>query len=443
MQVCSRKRNLWAWALATACASLSLAPILGARADDAAGPTKAEIDAAFQEVQRDVLDAATQYSKDAASDTSLNDAAAAFIKDSQAIAAGASAAEAVVDLPNSVITTPELQQLSTELKAVSAYAGQLAAAQPATDDCETMARANDKLIDLLNFGVAANKSQDQVLDDIKKIVSQANGSTQAELIASSDIRALSQAHISEAEINGFLVQNTKDAERKAFLEKCSSLAGPVKGSMTAHFYTKQGAEWWTYSFRIHGAIRLHVARVAAYSPTVAVPVEGEIFGYGDAFTYKTDPYSAAYRKIVQGATIDDVAPVGNSAGVSYGGAAVSPVGFITLVVGTITGDRLDLRLGDAVKDFDQNYVLGSTTATVVSTLPDVPPQKNSYTLPYKNARWILDQFFSHGLTLQMQHRAQPQLDYAGFSAVRNRPANQNSADYTLSLRPCEPKCSAQ
>jgi hypothetical protein len=391
-------------------------------------------------VQREVDEAADQYSKDAAPDTALNDLAAAFIKDSRAIASGAQAAQAMVDAPGSTMLPPgDLQQLSTTLKAVSAYAGQLAAQQPATDDCENMARAFDALVNLLAFGAAANKSQDQVLDDIKNVTSSANGAEQAGQMASGTIRALAQAHVAEADINSFLIQNTMEAERAAFQEKCTSLAGPLSGTMTAHFYTKQGAEWWTYSYRIHGFIRLH----ASHTLTAPVPVEGEIFGYGDDFTYESDPYSAAYQKIVIGATIDNRAPAGDSSRPSYGGAQLSPVGFVTNVVGTITGDRVDLKLGDATKDFDPSYAVGTTNATVIPRQSPGMPQKNHYTLPYKNARWVLDQFFSHGLTLNLQHNKSPDINYVVYSVTRTRPANQNSADYSLALSACDPNCIGQ
>jgi len=414
----------------------------GANPGAADAQAQAGLDAAIQKVRDDVTSASGDFSSDAT--PTLATTAAKFASDTLTVSNGLTALQTYAES----ITMPALtvHKLESELGA-AAYTYQHAAAidsnSRGSSDCEQIARLYDKLNALLSFGVAANASQDEMLETLKGMFAEVNGgNTQATSRVTSDLlQKLAQSNSAAADINGFLITSAKEDAKDSFYRNCGSFAGPVTATMTAHFTTKQGQEWWTYQTVLYGVMRLHYFLKDAQSGGPA-PLSGEIFGSATHFEYESDPYNTAYVKIVAGGRVTKVetAPVADdeSAIPTYTRAQTSPVGFIANVTGTMNGGALALQLTDSPKDFDPDYAQGTTVATVFSPLTNFMPVRSSYKLPYKNARWVLDQFFSHGASLSV--------DDEGFEHVarlqesKNRPGNQNSADYSLVVIACDPAC---
>jgi hypothetical protein len=414
----------------------------GAAGGQTQAQAQAELDAAIQKVQGDVTSASAAFTSDAT--PTLAATASKFASDTLTVSNGLAALQTYTEsVMMPVVTITKLAAALKEADETYQRANAINANSQGSNDCEQIARLYDKLNALLDVGSAANASQDEMLDTIKGMVGQVNGNdAQATSRVSSDLlQKLAQSNTAAADINGFLVASAADDAKDSFYKNCGSYAGPVTASMTAHFTTKQGQEWWTYETTLYGVMRLHYFLKDAQSGASA-PLTGEFFGSAVHFEYKTDPYNTAYVKLVAGGrvTTTETAPVADdeAATPTYTRAQMSPVGFIADVTGTMTGSTLALQLTDSPKDFDPDYAQGSTVAIVFSPLTNLMPVRNTYKLPYKNARWILDQFFGHGVTLNAEDEGGTHV--AHLENSRTRPGNQNSADYSITGFVCDPAC---
>lgn len=423
-----------------------LAASTPAVAQTSGGPTQAqaqaELDAAIQSVRSDVASASEAFTSDAT--PTLAASAAKYASDTLTVSNGLTALQTYADsvtMPIATITKLEFQlgEAAQRYKAARA----IDARSHGSNDCEQIARLYDKLNALLDVGVDANASQDEMLETLKGLIAQVNGgNTQATSRVTSDLlQKLAASNAAAADINGFLVQSARDDAKDSFYRNCGSFAGPVSATMTAHFMTKQNAEWWTYETQLTGVLRLHYFLKDAQSGGPA-PITGELFGSATHFAYKTDPFNTAYVKIVAGGHVTKVetAPIADVGGTrpTYVGAQTSPVGFIANVTGTLTGNTLTLQLTDSPKDFDPDYAQGTTVATVFSPLTNLLPVKTSYKLPYKNARWIFNEFFVPGATLNIAPEGDHRL--AQWHVSKTRPGAQNTVDYSILVFACDPAC---
>ena len=425
------------------------APAIAQTAANAGGPAEqtqaqaqAELDAAIQSVRSEVTGASDAFTSDAT--PSLASTAAKYASDAITVSNGLTALHTYVEsvaMPAVTVAklSRELAEAAKRYKAASA----IDAGSHGSEDCEQIARLHDKLNALLNVGVAANASQDEMLETLKGLFAQVNGRNDPanSLVMSDLLRKLALSNSAEADINGFLVQSAEEDAKSAFYKNCGSFAGPLTATMTAHFMTKQNQEWWTYETELTGLLRLHYFLKDAQSGGPA-KITGEVLGSATHFEYKTDPFSTAYVKLVAGGHVTKVetAPVADAKDTteSYLRAQTSPVGFIANVTGTLTGNTLALQLTDSPKDFDPDYTQGTTLATVFSPLTNLLPVKTSYKLPYKNARWILDKFFGPGMTLNVSTEGDHRITHLQDS--KTKPGAQNSADYTILFFACDPAC---
>jgi hypothetical protein len=405
---------------------------------------QAAVDAAIQEVKADVTAASGTFASDAT--PQLQSTASRFSSDSLNVENGLTA---IGTFAESVALPPvALAKIASDLATAHTMKQQADAIDTkALDTCDQVAHLHDKLKAYLAFGVAANASQDDVLEAIKGMLRQGSGGDKTldpSDVSSDLLQKLAQANTAASDINGFLIREAAADTRDSFYAQCGSFAGHFAASMTARFFTKSGQTWWAYETQIHGIARFHYSLkdVSAAQSGAPVPVKGELFGFADHFAYETDPFNTAYVKIVAGGKVDKTetapAPQARGSAMTVAVAQTSPVGFVANVTGTMSPRDLTLNLTDSLKDFDPDYTQGETTAIVFSPLTNMLPVKTSYKLPYKNARWILDQFFGHGLTANISTDTSRRI--AEFNGSRDRPANQNDAQYEIYLDVCDPAC---
>lgn len=403
---------------------------------------QAELDTAIESVRSDVASASEAFTSDAT--PTLAASAAKYAKDTLTVSNGLSALKLYTDSVTMPVQTVvkinhELAEAAKRYKAANA----IDANSRGSNDCEQIARLFDKLNALLAVGVAANASQDEMLETLKGLFAQVNGANDPanSRVISDLLQKLAASNSAASDINGFLVQSARDDAKNAFYKNCGSFAGPMTAEMTAHFMTKQNQEWWTYETQLTGVLRLHYFLKDAQAGGPA-PITGELFGNATHFEYKTDPFNTAYVKLVAGGHVTKVetAPVADAVDPhpTYMEAQTSPVGFIANVTGTLTGNTLALQLTDSPKDFDPDYTQGTTVATVFSPLTNLLPVKTSYKLPYKNARWILNEFFAAGATLNVTTEGDHRLTQ--LQGAKTRPGNQNSVDYSFLVVACDPAC---
>jgi hypothetical protein len=405
---------------------------------------QAAVDAAIQEVKADVTAASGTFASDAT--PQLQSTASRFSSDSLTVENGLTALGTFAE--SAALPPVALAKIASDLATAHSMKQQADAIDTTSvDKCEQMAHLYDKLNAYLAFGVAANASQDDVLETIKGIMRQGNSgdkSLDPSNVSSDLLQKLAQANIAAEDINGFLIQQAQADDKNAFYTQCGSFAGHFAASMGARFFTKSGETWWAYETEIVGFARIHYSLkdVSAAQSGAPVPVEGELFGYADHFAYETDPFNTAYVKIVAGGKVDktEKAPISQSrySALTVAVAQTSPVGFVIDVTGTMTPRNLNLTLTDSLKDFDPDYTQGETRAIVSSPLTNMLPVATSYKLPYKNARWILDQFFGHGLVANISTDQTRRT--AVFNGSRDRPANQNDAQYDIDVNLCDPAC---
>lgn len=199
-----------------------------------------------------------------------------------------------------------------------------------------------------------------------------------------------------------------------FFEKyCQQFQGPVSGTMAAEFY-HQGQTWWKYTIAIQGQLTLRYPKDAAGE---AIALTGEFTGNAMKFRSWDDirvKFPEARGSIIQSLrreplTLGDMAVMGDSylsgskiAGeevpsfnpltstLDKGGPIVkgllTPAFFRIPVRGDLRGDNLRLEVQPAVMDFKDPHV--KVTSVMFSVL-SLRPHVVKYTLPYKDAHWII------------------------------------------------------
>jgi hypothetical protein len=251
-----------------------------------------------------------------------------------------------------------------------------------------------------------------------------------------------------------------------FFEKyCQQFQGPVSGTMSAEFY-HQGQTWWRYTVEIQGQLTLRYPKDAAGD---AIALTGEFVGNATKFRSWDDirvKFPEARGSIIKSLrreplTLGDMAFMGDSkfAGTKIAGQEVpsfnpitstldkggpivkgllTPAFFRIPVRGDLRGDNLRLELQSAVKDFgDQQVSVTSVMFSVLSLMPHVV----KYTLPYKDAHWILSS--------AMDARTAPvefKVSRTAATITLERKFHQDKPNaatrgvYDLSVKACNPGC---
>jgi hypothetical protein len=251
-----------------------------------------------------------------------------------------------------------------------------------------------------------------------------------------------------------------------FFEKyCQQFQGPVSGTMAAEFY-HEDQTWWRYTIAIQGQLTLRYPKDAAGD---AIALTGEFTGNAMKFRSWDDirvKFPEARGSIFNSLrreplTLGDMAVMGDSrfAGTKVAGQEVpsfnpltstldkggpivkgllTPAFFRIPVRGDLRGDNLRLEVQPAVMDFKEPHV--KVTSVLFSVL-SLRPHIVKYTLPYKDAHWII--------TGAMDARTSP-VDFkvsrtgAAMTLERKFHADKPNATtrgvYDLSVKACNPGC---
>jgi hypothetical protein len=236
------------------------------------------------------------------------------------------------------------------------------------------------------------------------------------------------------------------ANDQLFAQYCQKFQGKFTATMLAHFYSKPvgpdnlPVEWWTYSTAIAGTLTLRYPKTTEGK---AVALSGQFEGGATRFTYKENVFAAGiYGSIIKGGVVHlvDVPPAATDNG--SGGmvnALVSPTGFFIPVTGQLADGKITMTLGDARTDFNADYTRAHTVYVVTAPTTLFLPVMGHFSLPYVNARFILNQVVNGDYDVKQSGESMS----IERTNDRQRPANQNLAEYTIDLKACNPECGGE
>ncbi len=238
------------------------------------------------------------------------------------------------------------------------------------------------------------------------------------------------------------------ANDQLFAQYCEKFAGPFTATMEAHFYAKpqpdgRSPEWWSFTTTITGTMTLRYPKSAAGR---AVALSGQIEGGATRFTYKENVFDGdLFGKMAKGGKVYliDVPPAAtDDASGGMVNALSSPTAFFIPVTGQFANGAITLTLGDARTDFDATYTKAHTVYAVVAPSTLMMPVFGHFTLPYKDAHWIVYSAMDF-------KKGAPVLTVASDAHVMKidrtfdtqHPGAQNLGHYTMHLTLCNPGCS--
>jgi hypothetical protein len=218
--------------------------------------------------------------------------------------------------------------------------------------------------------------------------------------------------------------------------------------MEAHFYAKpqpdgRSPEWWTYTTTIAGTMTLRYPKSAAGK---AVALSGQIEGGATRFTYKEHVFDGdLFGKMAKGGTvylIDVPPPATDDATGGMVDALTSPTAFFIPVSGQFANGAISLTLGDARTDFNATYTKAHTVYAVVAPSTLMIPVYGHFSLPYKDAHWIVYSAmdFKNGTPVLTVASDAHEMKVDRTFDTRH-PGAQNLGHYTMHLTLCNPGCS--
>ncbi len=235
-----------------------------------------------------------------------------------------------------------------------------------------------------------------------------------------------------------VVDVATQAQQNLFSQYCQKFEGPFSATMVAHFLTSdKQEEWWGFSVSIAGKLTLRYPKDAAGR---AVALSGQFVGAATHFGYRQNFWHTSGAKLIRGGTVKtiDIAPVATP-NVSWEGRGwsnlTSPTSFDIPVSGQLADGRISFKLEDARSDFNDTYTTAHTVYVVMTPLTLGLPVWGHFTLPYKNAHFVLQHFvFDYPVKQSGKSMVIEKND------VQDRPAAGNKAHYTLTLKACNPGC---
>jgi hypothetical protein len=212
--------------------------------------------------------------------------------------------------------------------------------------------------------------------------------------------------------------------------------------MLARFFSQPNGEghtgeWWTYSTALSGTLVLRYPKDAAGT---SIALSGQLEGGATRFTYREDVFnSGLFGSLADGGTVrlKDVAPAAtDNAPGGVLNALTSPTAFYIPVTGHLSDGTVTLNVGEARTDFDDSYTRGHTFYVVIAPTTSMRPVLGHFSLPYTNARFVLDQVVNGDYVIKPSGTSM----LIQRDTTRDRPASQNDAVYTLHLKACNPAC---
>lgn len=223
---------------------------------------------------------------------------------------------------------------------------------------------------------------------------------------------------------------------------CEKLEGRFSATMSAHFFNTpagQGrpVEWWAYTTSLAGTLVLRYPKDTLGAPFA---LSGELDGAATGFAYAEDIFgSGLFGDLATDGAVGlrDVPPtVDGGAADPLRSFATSPTSFTIPVTGRLQDGAVLLLLGEARTDFDDRYTRGHTLFVVISPRTWMRPVLGHFSLPFTNARFVLDQVVNGRYPVERSGRGL----WIQRDTTRDRPANRNDAVYTLRLKACNPAC---
>jgi hypothetical protein len=237
------------------------------------------------------------------------------------------------------------------------------------------------------------------------------------------------------------------ANEQLFAQYCEKFVGPFTATMEAHFYSKplpdgRSPEWWSYTTTIAGKMVLRYPKSAVGK---AVALSGQIEGGARRFTYKEDVFATdLFGKMARGGIVEhvDLPPIAtDDASGGMVNAMTSPTAFYIPVTGQFANGTITLTLGDARTDFNETYTRAHTGYVVTAPTTVGLPVMGHFTLPYKDAHWIVYSamdFKDGAPMLAVASSANAMKVDRSFDT--KHPGAQNMGHYTMHLTLCNPGC---
>jgi hypothetical protein len=235
---------------------------------------------------------------------------------------------------------------------------------------------------------------------------------------------------------GMVVDVAAQAAQNVFSQYCQKFDGPFSATMVAHFYTKDGQEWWNYSIAIAGTLTLRYPKDTSGH---AVALSGQFLGRATGFTYNEYFWTTSGAGLARGGAVKtiDVTPVAPP-NVDWEGRGwsnlTSPTSFDIPVNGQFADGRISFKLGDARADFNADYTQAHTVYMLMTPLTLGLPVWGHFTLPYKDAHFVLQHYVFDYPVTQTGKSMQIEQD------VQERDGPGNKARYTITLKACNPGC---
>jgi hypothetical protein len=238
------------------------------------------------------------------------------------------------------------------------------------------------------------------------------------------------------------------ANEQLFAQYCEKFEGSFTAAMEAHFFAKpqpdgRTPEWWSYTTTIAGKMVLRYPKTAAGK---AVALSGQIEGGATRFTYRENVFDGdLFGKMMKGGVVErvDIPPAAtDDASGGMVNAMTSPTAFYIPVTGQFANGTITLVLGDARSDFNPTYTKAHTAYVVTAPSTVMLPVMGHFTLPYKDAHWIVYSamdFKDGAPVLSVASGAKAMKVDRTFDT--QHPGAQNMGHYTMHLTLCNPACS--
>lgn len=242
----------------------------------------------------------------------------------------------------------------------------------------------------------------------------------------------------QGSLSSLILDAASYAGARMFASYCEKFEGPVKATMNAEF-TKGGTPWWKYSVDIEGKLVLRYAKGATGE---AASVSGQFEGSGRSFKVWENAGQVLFPELMpKGAIVARVIkpPMGTPYIQTQGMVAaqvLTPTSFLIPVEGTIVGKKLTLRMLASTIDFTTATARGVYVFFGPGTLG--VPLTTTFTLPYKDAHWILEKGLGGTQTEFEVKTAGKKMTIERTSKV-DKPGNA-SAKYSFEMQACNPGC---
>jgi len=228
---------------------------------------------------------------------------------------------------------------------------------------------------------------------------------------------------------------------REFEKYCERFEGPFTATMHGEVF-RQDETWWTMDIKIEGRLTL---RYPKSKEGEAIHMSGQFEGAATDYKAWDDALQVLYPKLMRGTRTfkRTILPVGVPYSDFEGryAAQASPASFMIPVEGDLVGRKLTIRLQPAKKDIPETYNKARVIVAILSPLA-LMPVVVTYPLPYQNAEFVL----KHGM--ELDEGAPLVLDITiGKNSMqaqrqwqRTKPGDGVKANYSATLRLCNPSC---